>query len=300
MDTATDALIRAELADLGLTWVDRISWNAPAPVLYQEAVARGEGLVAEGGGLVVTTGQHTGRSPNDKFVVRDATTEDTIWWDNNKAMSRDALRDAAQGLHGPCPAEEPLCAGPGRRGRSRLPASHPRHHRIRLACAVHPAPADRAGGPQRLRAAAHHHRPALLQGRSRPPRHAQRDGDRARPRQRPRPHRRHAICGRDEEGGLHRAQLPAAREGRDAHALLRQCRPQGRQRGVLRPLRHRQDHALRRPVAHARSATTSMAGRRTASSISRAAAMPRSSSSRRRPSRRSTPPPRCGARCWRT
>ena len=89
MDTATDALIRAELADLGLTWVDRISWNAPAPVLYQDAVARGEGLVAEGGGLVVTTGQHTGRSPNDKFVVRDATTEHTIWWDNNKAMSRE-------------------------------------------------------------------------------------------------------------------------------------------------------------------------------------------------------------------
>ncbi|MFN4140787.1 phosphoenolpyruvate carboxykinase [Aestuariivirga sp.] len=89
MDTATDAIIRAELADLGLAWVDRISWNAPAAALYQEAVARGEGLVAEGGGLVVTTGQHTGRSPNDKFVVRDATTEKTIWWDNNKAMSRE-------------------------------------------------------------------------------------------------------------------------------------------------------------------------------------------------------------------
>ena len=89
MDPATDALIRAELANLGLTWVDRISWNAPAPVLYQEAVARGEGLVAEGGGLVVTTGQHTGRSPNDKYVVRDATTENTIWWDNNKPMSRE-------------------------------------------------------------------------------------------------------------------------------------------------------------------------------------------------------------------
>jgi phosphoenolpyruvate carboxykinase (ATP) len=91
MDTATDALIRAELANLGLTWVDRISWNAAAPVLYQDAVARGEGLVAEGGGLVVTTGQHTGRSPNDKFVVRDATTENSIWWDNNKAMSREAF-----------------------------------------------------------------------------------------------------------------------------------------------------------------------------------------------------------------
>jgi phosphoenolpyruvate carboxykinase (ATP) len=91
MDTATDNLIRSELVRLGLTWVDRISWNASAPVLYQEALARSEGMVADGGGLVVSTGQHTGRSPNDKFVVRDETTEDTIWWDNNKPMSRDAF-----------------------------------------------------------------------------------------------------------------------------------------------------------------------------------------------------------------
>ena len=91
MDTATDALIRAELAQLGLAWVDRISWNDPAPVLYQQAVTRGEGLVAEGGGLAVTTGQHTGRSPNDKFIVRDETTEHGIWWDNNKPMSRSAF-----------------------------------------------------------------------------------------------------------------------------------------------------------------------------------------------------------------
>ena len=91
MDTATDNQIRSELARLGLCWIDRISWNAAAPVLYQEAVARGEGLVAEGGGLAVTTGQHTGRSPNDKFVVRDETTEQTIWWDNNKSLSRAAF-----------------------------------------------------------------------------------------------------------------------------------------------------------------------------------------------------------------
>jgi phosphoenolpyruvate carboxykinase (ATP) len=95
MDTTSDTRIRAELSGLGLNWIDRISWNTTAAGLYQDAVARGEGTIAVGGGLVVTTGQHTGRSPNDKFVVRDATTESTIWWDNNKAMSRenfDALK----------------------------------------------------------------------------------------------------------------------------------------------------------------------------------------------------------------
>ncbi len=40
---------------------------------------------------MVTTGQHTGRSPKDKFVVRDAVTEDRIWWDNNKPMAPDAF-----------------------------------------------------------------------------------------------------------------------------------------------------------------------------------------------------------------
>ncbi len=42
--------------------------------------------MADGGALVADTGVHTGRSPKDKFTVRDATTESTVWWDNNGAM----------------------------------------------------------------------------------------------------------------------------------------------------------------------------------------------------------------------
>jgi phosphoenolpyruvate carboxykinase (ATP) len=64
-----------------------VHWNLSAPALYEAAVARGEGHVAKAGPLVVLTGQHTGRSASDKFVVRDASTESTVWWDNNKAMS---------------------------------------------------------------------------------------------------------------------------------------------------------------------------------------------------------------------
>ena len=51
MDTAVDNLIRSELSHLGLRWVDRISWNAPAAVLYQDAVVRGEGVVAAGSSI---------------------------------------------------------------------------------------------------------------------------------------------------------------------------------------------------------------------------------------------------------
>ena len=64
-----------------------VNWNLSAPALYEEAVRRGEGQVAANGPLVVRTGIHTGRSAGDKFVVRDAETENQVWWDNNKAMS---------------------------------------------------------------------------------------------------------------------------------------------------------------------------------------------------------------------
>ncbi len=63
-----------------------VNWNLSAPALYEAAVARGEGHVAKDGPLVVLTGQHTGRSASDKYVVRDSHTESQVWWDNNKPM----------------------------------------------------------------------------------------------------------------------------------------------------------------------------------------------------------------------
>jgi phosphoenolpyruvate carboxykinase (ATP) len=77
------------LAEQGILTPAEINWNLPTPQLVEEAVRRGEGLLAKDGPLVVRTGKHTGRSAQDKFIVRDAETEGTIWWDNNKAMSPD-------------------------------------------------------------------------------------------------------------------------------------------------------------------------------------------------------------------
>src|SRR3546814_7333100 len=48
--------------------------------LYEVSLKRNEGQRAEGGALVVLTGKHTGRSPKDKFIVREAATEGDIWW----------------------------------------------------------------------------------------------------------------------------------------------------------------------------------------------------------------------------
>src|SRR6185437_6922321 len=64
-----------------------VNWNVTPARLYEVAIARDEGRLAKNGPLVVLTGEHTGRSASDKFVVRDANSEKHIWWDNNKAMS---------------------------------------------------------------------------------------------------------------------------------------------------------------------------------------------------------------------
>ena len=54
--------------------------NLPIAELYEEAVRAGEGLLAADGPLVVRTGKHTGRSPEDKFIVSEASSRDKIWW----------------------------------------------------------------------------------------------------------------------------------------------------------------------------------------------------------------------------
>ncbi|HEY4199354.1 MAG TPA: phosphoenolpyruvate carboxykinase (ATP) [Devosiaceae bacterium] len=64
-----------------------LSANDPAPVLVAKALRQNEGVLTADGALSVTTGKYTGRSPKDKFIVRDANTEDTVWWDNTNAMS---------------------------------------------------------------------------------------------------------------------------------------------------------------------------------------------------------------------
>lgn len=68
------------LADSGITNAKNVHWNMPLAVLYEQTIKRGEGEIASSGGLVVKTGEFTGRSPKDKFVVEDDLTRDTVWW----------------------------------------------------------------------------------------------------------------------------------------------------------------------------------------------------------------------------
>src|SRR5215468_3226362 len=75
-------------AAFGFDKLKRIYANLDAPHLIEESLKRGEARLARGGALVADTGVHTGRSPKDKFIVKDQSTENEIWWANNGAMTR--------------------------------------------------------------------------------------------------------------------------------------------------------------------------------------------------------------------
>jgi phosphoenolpyruvate carboxykinase (ATP) len=92
---ATTELSDLDLSEHGLRPEGRVQRNPSTPRLYMDALASGEGLLAEGGSLVVDTGVHTGRAPKDKFVVREPSSEDRISWTLNQEIaesSYDGLR----------------------------------------------------------------------------------------------------------------------------------------------------------------------------------------------------------------
>jgi phosphoenolpyruvate carboxykinase (ATP) len=68
------------LAEHGIAAVGEVLRNPTPPVLYEHAVVRGEARIGEGGPFVVDTGTFTGRSPKDKFAVREPESQERIWW----------------------------------------------------------------------------------------------------------------------------------------------------------------------------------------------------------------------------
>ena len=75
------------LEALGIVRSGPVHWNLSPSVLYEIALRRNEGILAADGPLVARTGQHTGRSPQDKFTVKEPTTEQNIDWALNKGIS---------------------------------------------------------------------------------------------------------------------------------------------------------------------------------------------------------------------
>jgi len=80
------------LDPLGLNNLNAVHWNYGVPALYEQLIRRNEAVLAKGGPIVALTGANTGRSPNDKFIVRDETTDAEVWWGNvNRSVTTEVF-----------------------------------------------------------------------------------------------------------------------------------------------------------------------------------------------------------------
>jgi len=76
----------------GIKNTKNIFYNSSIPELYEEVIRRGEGKIGEGGTLLAYTGSHTGRSPADRFIVKEPGTEnDILWGAVNKPISPESF-----------------------------------------------------------------------------------------------------------------------------------------------------------------------------------------------------------------
>ncbi|MCX6544762.1 MAG: phosphoenolpyruvate carboxykinase (ATP) [Acidobacteria bacterium] len=85
----------------GLSNLGGVYWNLPTEALYEEIVFRKEGTITRDGAVVMNTGKHTARSANDKFVVREPSTEEHIWWGQyNRPFSPDKFDELFARMQG--------------------------------------------------------------------------------------------------------------------------------------------------------------------------------------------------------
>jgi phosphoenolpyruvate carboxykinase (ATP) len=89
------------LKNHGLTNLRKVYWNLPTESLYEEVVFRGEGHISKMGPIIVDSGKHTARAAQDKYVVREPSTEAHIWWgEYNRPISQDQFSEVFNRVQG--------------------------------------------------------------------------------------------------------------------------------------------------------------------------------------------------------
>ncbi len=267
---------RVGLEAVGIEGTARVYWSVGPAALYEEAVRRREGMIAADGPLVCSTGQHTGRSPNDKFIVKEPSSETNVAWGRvNRPIDAAAFdgleRRMLAYLRGKELFVQDCWAGADPAYRLPIRVITEKAWHSLFARHLFIPETDRA----RLRDHAprvHGHRRAEFHRRSSRRPHEFGSLHPAQFRQASGADWRDQLRRRDQEVDLHRDELPAAASRRDADALLGEHRAGGRRRAVLRSVGHRQDDALERARTGSSSATTSTGGAAAACSTSRAAA----------------------------
>ncbi len=110
------------------------AWSKPAPerrnlspaALYEHALRRDEAVIVSSGALTAETGKHTGRSPKDKFFVKEPTSQDAIWWQANQPIAPAKFEGLLEKMREFCASHEVFtqdvfaCADPRRRLRVRV------------------------------------------------------------------------------------------------------------------------------------------------------------------------------------
>ena len=84
------------LSAAGLEGLGTLHWNLAVPALYEQVLQRGEARLSRAGAIIARTGERTGRSPLDRFIVHDPSTADDIWWGD---VNRPIGKDVFDGLH---------------------------------------------------------------------------------------------------------------------------------------------------------------------------------------------------------
>jgi phosphoenolpyruvate carboxykinase (ATP) len=150
--TMMDVRGRVDLSGHGIAGSGRIVWSPSTSLLYEHAIARGEARIGEGGALVVDTGRHTGRSPKDKFVVREPGSEDRIWWDGNQEFSENAFERLREKVTEHLSGEATLYvvdafagADPSHRIAVRVVTTHPYHALFAKTMFIDPLPEELPG-----------------------------------------------------------------------------------------------------------------------------------------------------------
>jgi len=80
MSQVVSAERKVGLEAVGLERASRVHWSPGVATLYEEAIKRGEGVLSIDGPLICNTAPHTGRSPNDKFIVAEGSSERNVAW----------------------------------------------------------------------------------------------------------------------------------------------------------------------------------------------------------------------------
>ena len=89
------------LKNHGLSNLRKVYWNLPTEALYEEIIFRGEGKLSHQGPVIVNTGKHTARAANDKFITRESSSEQFVWWgEYNRPFAADKFEALYARLQG--------------------------------------------------------------------------------------------------------------------------------------------------------------------------------------------------------